>query len=138
VKKIIVGMMAEVSKFPSEDFELVYGIDITCYMNSLENPGWFERYDRDTYYTKDSKETGKDGKPKNKKGELKNKAGDRKALHQNRENILRPDEAAVEQGQPRYRHEQHESGRGQDPGRVGSVQLRLGRGGGRWPKREGR
>lgn len=73
VKKVVSKQMAALSVFPSEDHEVVYDIDLTAYFQSLENPGWFERFTKDSFYTKDSK----DGK--HKKGELKHKNGDRKA-----------------------------------------------------------
>ncbi len=55
------------------DPETVYGLDIILYFESLENPGWFERWKEDKFYTKDTKDT------KHKKGELKHKGGERKA-----------------------------------------------------------
>lgn len=73
VKKKISKRMAELSVFPSEDHEIPYTVEITAYFQSLENPGWFERFAVDSFYAKDSK----DGK--HKKGELKHKKGDRKA-----------------------------------------------------------
>jgi hypothetical protein len=53
--------------------ETVYRFDIILYFPALENPGWFEVWSKDSFYTKDSK----DGKRR--KGELKHRAGERKA-----------------------------------------------------------
>lgn len=50
------------------DHETVYQLVLKVYFKSLENPGWFERWEEDTYYSR--------GKHK---GELKGKAGERKA-----------------------------------------------------------
>lgn len=72
VKHVVVNKIGKVMTFPC-DPELIYRFDIICYFDSLENPGWFERWDRDAFYTKDSK----DGK--HRKGELKFKRGERKA-----------------------------------------------------------
>lgn len=79
VKKVLAGRMAELSVFSAEDPEVCYSFDITCHFAQLENPGWFERYTQDGYYTKDSKEKKPNGQPKHLKGELKHRAGDRKA-----------------------------------------------------------
>ena len=73
VKKVMSKKMVELSIFPAQDHEVIYSVDLECRMEILENPGWFERFEKDTFYTKDSK----DGK--HKKGDLKNKKGDRKA-----------------------------------------------------------
>lgn len=73
VKKVVRSRHVELSVFPAEDQSLIYGVELVCYMNKLENPNWFERFTKDSFYTKDSK----DGK--HKKGELKSKKGDRKA-----------------------------------------------------------
>ena len=73
VKNVVVNKMGRVLSFPI-DPELVYRFDIVCYFDSLENPGWFETWEDDAYYTRDSK----DGK--HKKGELKVRAGERKAV----------------------------------------------------------
>lgn len=53
--------------------EVVYQFDLTLYFGKLENPGWFERWDKTVYYTRNSK----DGK--HKRGEVKHHAGERKA-----------------------------------------------------------
>jgi Holliday junction resolvase RusA-like endonuclease len=73
VKNVVVGKMGRVMSFPC-DPEFIYRFDVVCYFDSLENPGWFERWDRDVFYTKDSK----DGK--HKKGELRCARGERKAV----------------------------------------------------------
>jgi Holliday junction resolvase RusA-like endonuclease len=73
VKKVLATKMVELSLFPAEDQNIVYSIDVTFYMNKLELPGWFEFYEKDSFYAKDSK----DGKAK--KGDLKNKKGERKS-----------------------------------------------------------
>jgi Holliday junction resolvase RusA-like endonuclease len=73
VKHVVVSKLGKVMTFPI-DPELIYRFDIVCYFDSLENPGWFERWDRDVFYTKDSK----DGK--HYKGELKFSEGERKAV----------------------------------------------------------
>lgn len=70
--------MGEISVFPT-DMETVYRILLVCHMQNLENDGWFQAYEKDTYFQKDSKERNKDGSPKNKKGALKARKGDRKA-----------------------------------------------------------
>lgn len=72
VKESVVNSLGKVMSFPT-DPELVYRFDIVTYFEALENPGWFESYERDEYYTKDSK----DGK--HKKGELKHRCGEKKA-----------------------------------------------------------
>lgn len=64
--------MGKVLSFPT-DPELIYRFDIVCHFDALENPGWFELWDRDVHYVKDSK----DGK--HKRGELRSKKGERKA-----------------------------------------------------------
>lgn len=68
VKKVLSTKMAELSIFPAGDKEVLYGIELVCFFEKLENPGWFERYTKDTFFTK-----GKD------KGKQKAKKGDRKA-----------------------------------------------------------
>lgn len=72
MKHVVVEQLGKVMSFPT-DPELIYRFDMIAYFDSLENPGWFEFYEKDTYYTKASK----DGK--HKKGELKNRKGERKA-----------------------------------------------------------
>lgn len=73
VKKVISGQMAQVSVFPAEDPEIVYGVELVCHFEALENPGWFEFFSKDAFYSKDTK----DGS--HKKGDLKARKGDRKA-----------------------------------------------------------
>ena len=72
VKNVVVQSMGTVMSFPT-DPELIYRFDIVTYFEALENPGWFETYADDGYYTKDSK----DGK--HKKGDLKHRRGEKKA-----------------------------------------------------------
>lgn len=72
VKKVIAANSEMMSAFPV-DPELVYQFELALYFEKLENPGWFDVWSKDGYYTKDSK----DGK--HKKGELKHRAGERKA-----------------------------------------------------------
>jgi hypothetical protein len=69
----VVNRMGKVMSFPTGP-ELIYRFEIICYFDALENPGWFEYWDRDVYYAKDSK----DGK--HRKGELKYRSGERKAV----------------------------------------------------------
>jgi Holliday junction resolvase RusA-like endonuclease len=73
VKKMLAKRMVDLSVFPAKDHEVPYRVEVECRMANLENPGWFERFTKDSFYTKDSK----DGK--HKKGDLKHKKGDRKA-----------------------------------------------------------
>lgn len=68
VKRTIVDNLARVSAFPTGDLELVYVMDIFMFFDKLENPGWFETWEKDTFVTR--------GKHK---GDLKGKAGERKA-----------------------------------------------------------
>jgi len=72
IKHVVVSRIGKVMSFPT-DPERIYRFDITCYFDSLENPGWFERWDRDVFFVKDSK----DGK--HRKGELNHKRDERKA-----------------------------------------------------------
>jgi len=50
------------------DHETVFELELRAYFEKLENPGWFERWEKDTYVTR--------GKTK---GQLKGRAGERKA-----------------------------------------------------------
>lgn len=72
MKHAVVESIGKVMAFPT-DPELIYRFDMIAYFEKLENPGWFEFFEKDTYYTKNSK----DGK--HRKGELKNRKGERKA-----------------------------------------------------------
>jgi hypothetical protein len=54
--------------------------------------------------------------------------GDRHALHQHREQVLRLNQAAIEQGEARQGHEQDECRRRQDPGRVTRIGRHVGKG----------
>jgi len=73
VKAVVTTNLAKVLTFPTGP-EVIYRFDITLYFEQLENPGWFEFWERDVFYQKDSK----DGK--HKKGSLKYKKGERKAV----------------------------------------------------------
>lgn len=62
--------------------ELVYRIDISLYFEALENPGWFEFWKEDKFYTKDikwPKKSKRAGQVRYKKDELKVRGGERKA-----------------------------------------------------------
>lgn len=50
------------------DPETVYQFELRAYFKSLENPGWFERWEEDTYVSRGAN-----------KGALKGRAGERKA-----------------------------------------------------------
>lgn len=77
IKNVVVETLGQVVSFPC-DPELIYRFDITCYFDALENPGWFETWDRDVFYTKDVKNA-KKSKIIHRKGEVKHKRGERKA-----------------------------------------------------------
>lgn len=72
VKHAVIGVIGTVMAFPT-DPELIYRFDLIAYFEALENPGWFEFWKEDKYYTRDTK----DGR--HKKGELKHHKGERKA-----------------------------------------------------------
>ena len=72
VKQAVVNSLSEVMAFPI-DPELIYRFDLIAYFKALENPGWFETWDKDKFYTRDT------GDGKHKKGELKYAKGERKA-----------------------------------------------------------
>jgi len=55
-------------------------------------------------------------------------AGDRKALHHDRQGVLGPHHAGVEQGQARDRHHQHQGGGNQHPGGIPGIDRRGRRG----------
>jgi Holliday junction resolvase RusA-like endonuclease len=67
VKGLISSMFGTISRFPV-DAELLYDIHIVIYFERTENPGWFERWTKDTYVTR-----GKN------KGDLRGRKGERKA-----------------------------------------------------------
>ena len=67
VKKLVAKKLPELITFPV-DPETIYQFDIALYFEKLENPGWFEFWEEDTYVTR-----GKN------KGDLKGRAGERKA-----------------------------------------------------------
>lgn len=64
VKQAVVDRLGQVMSFPT-DPELIYRFDMIAYFESLENPGWFEQYGRDTF--------GRSGESKHHKGERKAK-----------------------------------------------------------------
>lgn len=64
MKQAVVEKLGKVMAFPT-DPELVYRFDMIAYFESLENPGWFDHYTKDTY--------GRAGEPKHRKGERKAK-----------------------------------------------------------------
>lgn len=70
VKDVVIGSLGTVSALPV-DKETVYEFVFTFYFESLENPLWFERYDRDGFYRKNSE--------KHRKGDIKYRKGERKA-----------------------------------------------------------
>lgn len=72
VKAVVASNMGKVLSFAT-DPDLIYRFDIVCYFDSLENPGWFEQWEKDVFYQRDSK----DGK--HKRGDLKHRKGERKA-----------------------------------------------------------
>jgi len=72
VKHAVVESIGKVMSFPT-DPELIYRFDMIAYFEALENPGWFEFWEEDKFYTRDTK----DGK--HRKGELKCQKGERKA-----------------------------------------------------------
>ncbi len=63
MKQAVVQKLGQVMAFPT-DPDLIYRFDMVAYFESLENPGWFERYSKDTFY---------------RAGELKHRRGERKA-----------------------------------------------------------
>lgn len=67
VKAVAARHVAEISQLP-DDPEAVYEFKLTLYFDKLENPGWFEIWQKDTYV----------GRGKN-AGKLLGKAGQRKA-----------------------------------------------------------
>ena len=67
VKSIVVGRIGDVGRLPV-DPETVYRVTVDLYLDSLENPGWFEIYDKDTFITRGPK-----------KGQLVGRQGERKA-----------------------------------------------------------
>jgi hypothetical protein len=77
VKAIVHQHLAKLSNFPVS-MDDVYEMELILYFDRLENPGWFEKWDTNKYYTKDiipkRRKT-----PLHKKGDLKARAGERKA-----------------------------------------------------------
>ena len=72
VKHAVVKKIGTVMSFPT-DPETIYHFSMVAYFEKLENPGWFEFWKSDKFYTRDTK----DGK--HLKGELKHRKGERKA-----------------------------------------------------------
>lgn len=68
----MVDNLGKVMSFPT-DHEQVYRITLHAFFDALENPGWFEMWEENKYWTHDSK----DGK--HRAGELKHAKGERKA-----------------------------------------------------------
>jgi hypothetical protein len=56
--------------------------------------------------------------------EHRDEAADREAVHEQGQEVARAHQPAIEEGEARQRHEQHERGRGDDPCRVAVVQRR--------------
>jgi len=67
VKGIVGDRLNQILRFPVDE-EFIYTMHVILYFDKLEYPGWFERWEKDTYFTRGAH-----------KGELKGKAGERKA-----------------------------------------------------------
>jgi len=65
VKQAVVNRIGKVMSFPV-DPELLYRFDMVAYFETLENPGWFERYTKDT--------RDREGNTKHHRGERKAKS----------------------------------------------------------------
>jgi len=61
--------------------DTVLGLDLFLYFGALENPGWFEQWEKDSKYTKDIlfKKGPRKGQVQHRKGEFRHRAGERKA-----------------------------------------------------------
>lgn len=68
VKEEVTRHLSTIMRFPIDD-EFVYEMTTTLYFESLENPGWFERWEKDSYVTRGKNK----GKCKGRKGERKAK-----------------------------------------------------------------
>jgi len=64
VKGIIGDQLIHILRFPVDE-ELIYTLHIILYFDKLEYPGWFEYWEKDTYFTRGPN-----------KGNLKGKAGE--------------------------------------------------------------
>jgi Holliday junction resolvase RusA-like endonuclease len=79
-KKHIAESLSQLLKFPTTQ-DHVYHVDISLFFESLENPGWFQFWDKDRFYTKNIlfKKGPRKGQVQFWKGDLKSKKGERKA-----------------------------------------------------------
>jgi len=66
VKQVVVDNLHALNI--STGLETVYQFELRVYFDALENPGWFEKWETDTYVTRGEN-----------KGQLKSRAGERKA-----------------------------------------------------------
>jgi hypothetical protein len=107
VKQAVVDRLGKVMAFPT-DPELIYRFDMIAYFESLENPGWFERYGKDTY--------GRSGELKHHKGERKAKTRYKRIDVDNRIKFLQdcvskaigiPDDAQIFVGYQEKREDPH-------------------------------
>jgi Holliday junction resolvase RusA-like endonuclease len=81
VKKLVSKNLPSLMTFPV-DPETIYQFDVILYFEKLENPGWFEFWKEDKFYTRDSKlktSKGMRKEPEHRKGDLKARKGERKA-----------------------------------------------------------
>jgi len=81
VKRVVVNHLAQLSRFPV-DPETAYEFEVILYFEKVENPGWFEFWTKDAFYTKDIKFPKKHtraGKVQFKEGDCKARKGERKA-----------------------------------------------------------
>ena len=74
--KIVSNNLGEVNRFPVNS-ELIYRFSIRLYFEKLENPGWFDFWEEDKFYTRNIMTKG--GLITHRKGELKVHKGERKA-----------------------------------------------------------
>ena len=78
VKRVMSDNIAILGDLPVGP-ELVYQFSLTLYFEMLENPGWFERWETNKYYTKDITPKGRRS-PLHRKGDIKHKAEVRRRL----------------------------------------------------------
>ena len=81
VKGIVLQNLGRVFQFHVTE-ETLYQFDISLYFALLENPGWFEFWEEDKFYTKDilfPKKHTRAGEVQFKKGAAKVREGERKA-----------------------------------------------------------
>lgn len=80
VKALVSDMLPRLLTFPV-DQETIYQFDISLFFEKLENPGWFEFWEEDKFYTKDIRyRTGpRKGEIQFAKDEVKALKGERKA-----------------------------------------------------------